>query len=246
MNGTAFEYGDQVRHPNRPEWGVGAVVKSEFRPVNGRSSQFVSVRFPGAGVKVIDTAMIKLEMIGSRPGPPSDTTGAAVRSNGRSNGNRPSTAHNGLHGHQSQAPEPRPDAEPSELAQWMPVSESDWLAPLARKKIEEGMTALPEPATDPFRTVEQRLKSTLDLYRFDGRNRALIEWTTAQSSLADPLTRCNRHEHEKFFERWRYERDAHLRRLVQDPEADGAKVRELMKQARPHAKNVAKRRPAMR
>jgi hypothetical protein len=94
--------------------------------------------------------------------------------------------------------------------------------------------------------VEQRLKSTLDLYRFDGSRRALIEWATAQSGLADPLTRFSRHELEQFFDRWRSERDAHLRRLMHDPEADPAKVRELMTQARPHARTVAKRRPAMR
>lgn len=246
MNGTTFEFGDQVRHPNRPEWGVGAVMKSEFRPFNGRSVQFISVRFPGAGMKVINTSMIRLELIGGRPGQPSQPGTASTRSNGSGNGTRIGAEGNGRNGQAAQPSRPAELHEPNTMAQWMPVEESDWLAPIARRKIEEGMIALPEPATDPFRSVEQRLKATLDLYRFDGSKRALIEWATAQTGMADPLTRFSRHELEQFFERWRYERDLHLRRLVKDSEADPARVRELLKQARPHAKNVAKRHPAMR
>lgn len=247
MNGTTFEFGDQVRHPKRPEWGVGSVVKSEYRPVNGKSTQCVSVRFPGAGIKVINTSVVGLEVVAAT------TSSSGPSSNGvPTNGAR--TSRNGTASQPQRSAEPQASANPSSfsgderhaVAQWVPVAESDWLAPVARKKIEEGMAALPEDATDPFRTVEQRLKATLDLYRFDRSGRSLIEWATAQSGLADPLSRFNRHELEQFHERWRHGLDIHLRRLVNDPEADPSKVRELLKQAHPQAKHVAKRRHAMR
>ncbi len=64
MSNERFEFGDRVRHTARPEWGVGSVVKTEDLPVkNGTSAQRVSVRFSGAGIKVMSTAHATLERV---------------------------------------------------------------------------------------------------------------------------------------------------------------------------------------
>lgn len=63
MAKTRFDYGDQVRHPKRPEWGIGSVVKAQDVVTPENSSQRVSVRFPNAGLKVLSTAVIELEPV---------------------------------------------------------------------------------------------------------------------------------------------------------------------------------------
>lgn len=89
-----------------------------------------------------------------------------------------------------------------------------WLDELSRPSNEEVMTRLPEPATDPFRPLSGRLAATLDLYRFEPSGGSLIDWAATQTGLADPLSRFNRHELEEHFQRFAEQRDAHLRRLV--------------------------------
>ena len=54
MSMDTFEFGDQVRHPERPEWGVGTVSKVEVTPVGGTPTQRITVRFPNAGIKVLN------------------------------------------------------------------------------------------------------------------------------------------------------------------------------------------------
>lgn len=83
---------------------------------------------------------------------------------------------------------------------------------------------LPEATRDPFRPLKARLEATLALYRFDSTGASLIDWAAAQSGLADPMVRFNRHELEQFFARWARERDLQLKRLLleikrADPEA---------------------------
>ena len=104
---------------------------------------------------------------------------------------------------------------------WGKMAESDWLAPLAQRKIEEAMISLPSQATDPFRTVRDRIEFALGLYRFARTGRGLIDWAVAQTGLEDPLTRFSRHELEQYHDRWAFERDAHLGRLVQEAGGGG-------------------------
>jgi len=58
MSDLILSFGDRVRHNGRPEWGIGTVVKIEPLPVNGHSTQRLSIRFPNAGIKTLiaDTA----------------------------------------------------------------------------------------------------------------------------------------------------------------------------------------------
>lgn len=52
-----LEPGMQVRHPNRPDWGIGQVQSS----VGTR----VTVNFPDAGKVVIDCSRVMLEFVSS-------------------------------------------------------------------------------------------------------------------------------------------------------------------------------------
>lgn len=90
------------------------------------------------------------------------------------------------------------------------------LGPMAMKRLREAMAILPERVLDPFKTLEQRVERTLELYRFDGSGRGLMDWAVAQTALDDPLSTFNRHELEQFFERWALERDRHLVRLLKE------------------------------
>lgn len=96
------------------------------------------------------------------------------------------------------------------------MSESEWLAPLAQKKIEEVMVSMPPEIQDVFNSLRYRLEFTLNLYRFDRSGRGLIDWAVAQSRLDDPLSRFNRHVLEGLFDRWARERDICLGKLLKE------------------------------
>ena len=100
-------------------------------------------------------------------------------------------------------------------------ADDDVLGPMAMKKLQEAMAVLPERCTDPFKTAEQRVSLTLELYRFEASGRSLIDWSVAQTGLDDPLSRFNRHELEAFFGRWELERDRHLVRLLKESHGNG-------------------------
>lgn len=79
MSDTRLEYGDRVRVPTRPEWGLGQVVRVETGSAAGRPAQRVSVRFPNVGLKIFNTSKAELERV-SGEGPteiPHDRPSAA-------------------------------------------------------------------------------------------------------------------------------------------------------------------------
>jgi len=205
MSGQRFTFGDRVRHPKRPEWGVGSVVKVREQPVNGECTQCVDVRFPGVGVKSLVTSHVALQPVVEEKTPQPETE----------------------------------EANPVSI--WDRVGESEWLAPVAQRKIEEAMISLPEEARDPFRSMHDRVAFSLALYRFDRSGRGLIEWAVAQTGLDDPLTRFNRHELEQFFDRWTTGRDAHLVQLLQELGPDRNGVRELLDNAPTSAQRIVRR-----
>ncbi len=57
MNGIAalLNPGDLVRHPDRPDWGIGQVQSS--------IGDKVTVNFPHAGKRVIDTRRVALDLV---------------------------------------------------------------------------------------------------------------------------------------------------------------------------------------
>ena len=89
-----------------------------------------------------------------------------------------------------------------------------WLDQIEGRDLPERMARLPEPARDPFTTLEARLTATLELYRFSDRAASLLDWAAMQTRLKDPMTRFNRHELEEFFRRFAQNRDEHLRALL--------------------------------
>ena len=135
------------------------------------------------------------------------------------------------------------------IVQWGKLDESDWLAPLAQRKVDEAMTGLPPEVRDPFNLLRRRLVLTLDLYRFERSSRALMDWAVAQSGLVDPLTHFTRHELEQLFERWARERDVHLGRLLQQSRRDlklAQELDELVAAAPPGAREAVRRVTAAR
>lgn len=110
----------------------------------------------------------------------------------------------------------RPADEAPEITRALAETENDMLGPSGEKRVEEIMTGLPEPATDPFASFASRFRATLGLFRFSDDPGSLIDWAAAQSGLKDPLSRFNRHELEQFFQRFRMNRDNHLAKLASD------------------------------
>ncbi|MCP3903822.1 MAG: DUF3553 domain-containing protein [Planctomycetes bacterium] len=63
MSAPRFGFGDQIRHRERPEWGIGSVVRVEDVRLNGEASQRLSIRFPNAGVKTLTSTHAALERV---------------------------------------------------------------------------------------------------------------------------------------------------------------------------------------
>ncbi|TVQ51672.1 MAG: DUF3553 domain-containing protein [Phycisphaerales bacterium] len=212
-----FEYGNQVRHVKRPEWGVGAVIKAEDTSVNGEPLQRITVKFPNAGLKRLVSAHALLQRVESKQ--QGETVGLDSASS--------------------------PDELSTQLA-LLDRQSDDWLSPVAQRKILEFMTTLPEEIRDPFNSLRKRLVATLNLYRFDRSGRGLIDWAVAQSGLSDPLSRFSRQELEQYFERWVRERDQHLDRLLQQARDEPGMVREVTAAAPAAAQRVLRRTAAAR
>lgn len=111
----------------------------------------------------------------------------------------------------------------------------------------ELLTRLPEAASDPFSTPRKRLEATLNLYRFSDRAGSLLDWAAAQTGLKDPLARFSRHELEVLFQKFQFNLDAHLKKLVRDiKKADPATLAAVAASASPSAKQALKRADALR
>ncbi|MHC5024768.1 MAG: DUF3553 domain-containing protein [Planctomycetota bacterium] len=126
------------------------------------------------------------------------------------------------------------------------LEQSEWLAPVAERKIQEAMTALPTAVRDPFNSLARRIALTVDLYRFDRSGASLVDWAVAQTGLDDPLTRFTRHELEVHFDRWALDRDAHLRALLQEASHDAAALEEGLAKAPEAGRDAVRRLSASR
>lgn len=190
MSQRVFSFGDRVVHTGKPEWGAGLVTAANKTTHEGKPCQSLTIRFDRAGVKTISTAfatLIPASEAGSLPTEPIETETTSF-------GGKPMIA----------------KAIPSSSA-----AEADFAAKLAGGDDLKGkMTKLPEPATDPFTGPVERLKYTLGLYRFTPTGGSLLDWAAMQSGLADPMSRFNRHELERFFESFVVVRDQHLKKVV--------------------------------
>jgi hypothetical protein len=137
--------------------------------------------------------------------------------------------------------------EANNLKVWGKIDEADWLSSVAKRKVEEAMISLPPDVKDPFNSLSMRLNLSLGLYRFDRSGKGLMDWAVAQTGLDDPLTRFTRQELEQKFERWCYERDQHLAKLLQEVRTasqlanDQSLLNNALKQAPPSAVEMVRR-----
>ncbi len=139
---------------------------------------------------------------------------------------------------------PNGDAHPLSGADRLGTT--DWLAPLARRKLEEQMTSVPADARDPFNSLRKRLTLGLDLYRFDRTGRGLMEWAIAQTGISDPLSEFTRQELEQLFERWAAERDSHLVRLLTEVKSEPELLGPALTAGPPGAREAVRRLTAQR
>ena len=198
-----WSFGDRVKLASKPEWGIGVVSRAEPTRVKGELAWTVTVRFPNAGIKTLNTAGAVLERVEA------------------------TTEEGGGEAAQAFADADR-------------VGDDDLLGPAAQKRVEALMLELPEPCTDPFRSIASRIESTLELYRFDTSGRGLVDWAVAQTGLDDPLSRFNRHELEQHFTKWAGERDRHLARMVFEAKQKNESVGDVLKRVPEHIQKVIK------
>ena len=106
----------------------------------------------------------------------------------------------------------------------------------------EVMSRVPEGAADPFTSLPHRFEATLNLYKYRPQGASLLDWAAMQSGLADPLERFNRHELEAFFERFRFNLDQHLGKIVRELRSqDAAALKRLAAAAPPAARDAVNR-----
>jgi hypothetical protein len=55
--------GERVRHPGRPEWGIGEVTKVELITRDGKPDRRVWIRFPNEGTKTVLASVAGLETV---------------------------------------------------------------------------------------------------------------------------------------------------------------------------------------
>ena len=186
-NNASWSFGDRVRLPSKPEWGVGTVMRAEPTQFKGAPSWLLTIRFPNAGIKSLNPSIAGLETVEETT---SEGAGEAAMA----------------------------------IAQADRTVGDDLLGPMAQRRLIEVMTEVPEPCRDPFRSLMDRVSSTLELYRFASTGRSLVDWAVAQTGLDDPLSRFNRQELEQHLTRWAQERDQHLNRLVMEARQKGEPV----------------------
>lgn len=87
---------------------------------------------------------------------------------------------------------------------------------LSDQEMVDRLVAIPESASDPFRSIEHRLESSLGLYRFSDAGGSLLDWAAMQTGLVDPLTRFRRHDLEAHFARFRRKLDVHTGNLASE------------------------------
>ncbi|MEX2219138.1 MAG: DUF3553 domain-containing protein [Phycisphaerales bacterium] len=107
---------------------------------------------------------------------------------------------------------------------------------------DEKLQAIPEDATDPFKTRRARLEATLNLYRFTSGGGSLLDWAAAQTGLKDPLSKFSRHELERQFDRFRANLDAHLKKLAFEMrKAEPAALAQTLAAAKPEVRQALRR-----
>lgn len=216
---SEFKRGDRVSHPRRPEWGSGVVRDAAPTTHEGRPAQRLAVDFANKGRVTINTAVAPLDLVKEREEEMTRTTTSGMDAR---NSTGAATA-------ASTADKP-----------------GGWLGALERSTggAKHELWDLPDLMTNPFASLQQRLKATLDSYRFGTDPRSLIEWASVQTGLNDPLSKYSRPELEQAFPRFTRDRDAHLKQLVWQMKKRGEAgvIAEILRNTRhPAAKTALER-----
>lgn len=215
--------GDKIVHTGKPEWGTGSITAAIKTTHNGHPCQSLSIRFDRAGAKTINTAYANL--IPADDAPKLPPASGADSPFGDSD-DQPRLERTGS--------KFRIHEDPGAIAI------KDKLSGMA--DIREQMTRLPDAATDPFTSTLSRLKATLATFKFSAQGGSLLDWAAIQSGLADPMSRFNRHELEKFFEAFSISREQHLRRLLPEArKADPAGAQQAISAAPAGAQQMLRR-----
>lgn len=98
-----------------------------------------------------------------------------------------------------------------------------WLDNLEQSRNGNELWSLPASLSDPFASEAQRLRATLDTFRYSTEPRALMDWAVAQTGLDDPLSKYTRQELEQAFPRYARDRNNHLFDLVRQMKRNGQK-----------------------
>ncbi len=115
-------------------------------------------------------------------------------------------------------------------------------AHLEGRELKEIFGVLPEATRDPFSSLAERLAATLAIYRYEPTGGSLLDWASVQARMADPLSRYSRTELEQEFQRFAYERDTHLKKLVHETRrSNDAPARALLASPPAHAAKALKR-----
>jgi len=110
------------------------------------------------------------------------------------------------------------------------------------QSLVEKLVELPEAATDPFRSLTNRLNETLKLFRFTDSPASLMDWAAVQTGVADPLSHFNRHELEEHYRKFKRSRDEHMGNLVRSMhKQEPAQLAAAMASAPEEAKRIAQR-----
>ncbi len=209
-----FAKGDSVLHPRRPEWGTGRVRETAaLAQPDGRLAQRLTVDFANRGRVVLNTAVAPL--IHQATAPP-----VAKRTSPRLTPSQPivstrsaAPAYAGVGARSGGSDDP---AGAGGFAS--PVSSGGsggWLAALDKSTGNaHELWELPPALTDVFASLGDRLKATLQTYKYSTQPRALMDWAVLQTGLSDPLSKYTRHELEQAFPRFARDRDQHLRDLI--------------------------------
>lgn len=215
---TKFQQGDEVIHPNRPQWGRGVVKRVQQTLHDGLPAQRLEVDFPNRGRVTLNTAVAPLLPASGRQGMLAAAPELFSNPPTRNSMSRFSTS----------------TAD-------TPDSGVGWLAELEGKGRARGqeLWALPAKLNDAFSSELERLLATLDTYRYSTEPRALIDWAVVQTGLGDPLSKYTRHELEQAFPRYARDRDQHLDLLVRDIKRAG--MRDVLAVALQKAPNRAAR-----
>lgn len=235
-----WAFGDKVIHTAKPEWGAGVVTAAQGSTQDGQPCQSLTIRFDRAGVKTISTAFAKLVPAGEAPLYLAAAAAQAAPAPAAADSARGVSP-------VSPGTSPVSRGEGFSSGGGLGAGGSGGLEPLVAPDPKVVMTRLPEAATDPFATPAMRLKATLNLYRFTPTGASLLDWAAIQSGLADPMSRFNRHELERFFEAFAVVRDGHLKKVVQEmKKVDPAGLAQALAQAPAAAQQAIRRLDALR